>query len=79
MSARASRLDKRRFGAESLERPAPVRTPTGRWRLHLSRAGPGTKHWRIDAVEAADPAALAGGVAQTWHLLISWDIRRCHV
>jgi hypothetical protein len=52
------RLDKQRFGAESLERPAIVRTGTGRWRLYVSCATPGSKHWRIDAVEADDPAGL---------------------
>jgi hypothetical protein len=52
------RLDKVRFGAESLERPAIVRTETGRWRLYVSCATPGSKHWRIDAVEADDPAGL---------------------
>jgi hypothetical protein len=51
-------LDKHRFGAESLERPAIVRTETGRWRLYVSCATPATKHWRIDAVEANDPAGL---------------------
>jgi hypothetical protein len=51
-------LDKHRFGAESLERPAIVRTETGRWRLYVSCATPGSKHWRIDAVEADDPAGL---------------------
>jgi len=43
-------------GAESLERPALVRDHTGRWRLYLSCATPGTKHWRIEVVEAAHPA-----------------------
>jgi hypothetical protein len=46
------------FGAESLERPALVRTPDGRWRLYVSCATPGTKHWRIELLEAADPAAF---------------------
>ncbi len=45
-------LDKLQFGAESLERPAIVRTEAGRWRLYVSCATPGSKHWRIDAVEA---------------------------
>jgi len=58
------RLDKHRFGAESLERPALVRTETGRWRLYVSCATPASKHWRIDAVEAADPAGLQDAVAQ---------------
>jgi hypothetical protein len=52
------RLDKIRFGAESLERPAIVRTEAGRWRLYVSCATPGSKHWRIDAVEADEPANL---------------------
>jgi hypothetical protein len=52
------RLDKIRFGAESLERPALVRTETGRWRLYVSCATPASKHWRIDTVEADDPAGL---------------------
>ncbi|MDN3352945.1 hypothetical protein [Actinomadura sp. DC4] len=41
--------------AESLERPALLRTPDGRWRLYLSCATPGTKHWRIELLEADDP------------------------
>jgi hypothetical protein len=52
-------LDKVRFAAESLERPALVRTESGRWRLYVSCATPGTKHWRIDAVEADTPAGLS--------------------
>jgi hypothetical protein len=51
-------LDKDRLDAESLERPALVRTEAGRWRLYVSCATPGTKHWHIDALEADDPAKL---------------------
>jgi hypothetical protein len=58
-------LDKARFGAESLERPALVRTGTGRWRLYVSCATPGSKHWWIDVLEAADPAGLADAEART--------------
>lgn len=58
-------LDKERFGAESLERPALVRTPTGRWRLYVSCATPGSKHWRIDLVEADDPEGFAGAPSRT--------------
>ncbi len=58
-------LEKSRFGAESLERPAIVRTETGRWRLYVSAATPGSKHWRIDALEADDLAGLAGGTLRT--------------
>jgi hypothetical protein len=45
-------------GAESLERPALARTHDGRWRLYLSCATPGTKHWRVDLLEAASLEAL---------------------
>jgi hypothetical protein len=51
-------LDRERFAAESLERPALARTPDDRWRLYVSCATPGSKHWRIDLLEADDPAAL---------------------
>src|SRR6478735_8964530 len=49
------------FGAESFERPVLVRRPDGGWRLYLSCATPGTKHWWIEAVDADDPADLARG------------------
>ncbi|MEA2279399.1 MAG: hypothetical protein QOK21_6 [Solirubrobacteraceae bacterium] len=58
-------LPKERFGAESLERPALVRTPAGRWRLYVSCATPGSKHWRIDVLEASRPDALADGATRT--------------
>jgi len=57
--ATVAELDKARFAAESLERPALVRTESGRWRLYVSCATPDTKHWRIDAVEADTPAGLS--------------------
>jgi hypothetical protein len=56
-------LDKAIFAAESLERPALVRTESDRWRLYVSCATPGTKHWRIDAVEADTPADLSSAAA----------------
>ncbi|HET8951202.1 MAG TPA: hypothetical protein VFN44_11850 [Solirubrobacteraceae bacterium] len=52
-------LGKDRFGAESLERPALVRLGGGGWRLYLSCATPGSKHWWICALDAAAPEALA--------------------
>ena len=70
-------LDKDRFGAESLERPALVRVDapsdgrsghrggTGGWRLFLSCATPGTKHWWICALDAPDLAALADSEPRT--------------
>lgn len=51
-------LDKAHFGAESLERPALARTEAGRWRLYVSCATPGSKHWWIALLEAADPEEL---------------------
>jgi sucrose-6-phosphate hydrolase SacC (GH32 family) len=58
-------VTKERFGAESLERPALVRTPAGRWRLYVSAATPGTKHWRVDLLEAETPEGLATAVPRT--------------
>ena len=52
-------VTKDRLGAESLERPALVRTDDGRWRLYLSCATVGTKHWRIDLLEAGSPETLS--------------------
>jgi hypothetical protein len=54
-------LHRDQFGAESLERPALVRLDDGGWRLYLSCATPGTKHWWIEAVDAPDVAGLAEG------------------
>ena len=57
-------LPKDRFAAESLERPALVRTDGG-WRLYVSCATPGSRHWRIDALDAPTPEALADAEART--------------
>ncbi|MEU8324219.1 hypothetical protein AB0C33_38175 [Nonomuraea sp. NPDC048881] len=53
-------LPRGRFGAAMVERPALVRLPSGRWRLYVSCATPGTRHWWIGVVEAASPEGLAG-------------------
>jgi hypothetical protein len=58
-------LGKDAFGAESLERPALVHTPEGRWRLYVSCATPGTKHWRVDLLEAESVPALATAIPRT--------------
>jgi hypothetical protein len=58
-------IGKDAFGAESLERPALVHTPEGRWRLYVSCATPGTKHWRVDLLEADTVAGLATAVPRT--------------
>jgi hypothetical protein len=57
-------LDQERFGAESLERPALVRTDAG-WRIYVCCATPASKHWWIDALDAPEPVALADADAQT--------------
>jgi hypothetical protein len=58
-------LEKRRFGAMSMERPALVRTDGGRWRLYVCCATPGSKHWWIDVLEAESPEGLADADART--------------
>ncbi|MFC5952783.1 hypothetical protein ACFQH9_31440 [Pseudonocardia lutea] len=60
-----ARVTKERFGAESLERPALVRTPEGRWRLYVSCATPGSKHWWVDVLEADAPEELAEAPRRT--------------
>ncbi|GAB3990525.1 hypothetical protein GCM10029978_118630 [Actinoallomurus acanthiterrae] len=52
------------MAAESLERPALVVTPEGTWRLYLSCATPGTKHWRVEVLEAADPRSFDPATAE---------------
>jgi hypothetical protein len=49
-------ITREQVGTESLERPSLVRDRSGRWRLYLSCATPGTKHWQVELVEAAHPA-----------------------
>lgn len=51
-------ISREEMAAESLERPTLVRTEDGRWRLYLSCATPGTKHWRVEVLESADPAGF---------------------
>ncbi|MEO3810657.1 hypothetical protein ABGB17_16780 [Sphaerisporangium sp. B11E5] len=51
--------------AESLERPTLVHTPEGRWRLYLSCATHGTKHWRVEVLEADDPAGFDPATRRT--------------
>ncbi|MEV6490781.1 hypothetical protein AB0M20_19505, partial [Actinoplanes sp. NPDC051633] len=58
-------VGKDRFGSESLERPAIVHTPDGRWRLYVSAATTGTKHWRVELIEADTPEGLATATPRT--------------
>lgn len=57
-------IESHRLGAESLERPALLRGPGRTWRLYVSCATPGTKHWRIELLEASDPSAFDPGTAR---------------
>lgn len=54
-------ITREEMDAESLERPTLVKTPDGRWRLYLSCATWGTKHWRVELLEAEDPACFVPG------------------
>jgi hypothetical protein len=49
-------LHQRDFDTDSLERPALVRLPDGRWRVYVSSATPNSLHWRLDAIDADTPA-----------------------
>ena len=58
-------LDKGRFGAMAMERPALVRTETGRWHLYVCNATPGSKHWWIDVLVAESPEGLENAEPHT--------------
>src|SRR3954449_8709570 len=49
------------FGCESFERPVLVPVPGVGWRLYLSCATPGSKHWWVDSLTAATPEELPRG------------------
>jgi hypothetical protein len=58
-------LERDSFDAESLERPWIVRKPDGGWRIYVSAATPGTKHWRVDVIDADDPSSFDASNART--------------
>jgi len=58
-------ITKEQMDCESLERPVLVDLPDGRWRLYLSCATYGTKHWRIEAMEADDPGSFDPATSRT--------------
>jgi hypothetical protein len=58
-------ITKEQVDTESLERPVLVALPDGRWRLYLSCATHGTKHWRIEVMEADDPASFDPATRRT--------------
>lgn len=49
------------FGAASFERPVLMPLPDGGWRLYLSCATRGSKHWWIEALDADRPENLSRG------------------
>jgi hypothetical protein len=55
------------FGAESFERPALAPLREGGWRLYLSCATPGSKHWWVDSLTADTVEALPHGVRRRVH------------
>jgi hypothetical protein len=57
-------VDREGFGAESFERPVLVPVPNLGWRLYLSCATPGSKHWWVDSLTAPTPEALPTGHRQ---------------
>jgi hypothetical protein len=57
-------IRKEELGTDSLERPALTVTAAGVWRLYLSCATPGTRHWRVEVLEADDPAAFDPAAAR---------------
>jgi hypothetical protein len=59
-------IEQDRFGAQSLEKPALVRTDDGRWRLYVCPAVPApSKHWWIDVLEADNLEDFASAEART--------------
>ena len=58
-------LDKSRFDAMSMERPAVVRLADGGWRLYVCSATKNSKHWWIDVLEADGLAKLEDADART--------------
>ncbi|MFI6512707.1 hypothetical protein ACIBCT_34305 [Streptosporangium sp. NPDC050855] len=57
-------IGREEMDTESLERPTMVRTPEGRWRLYLSCATYGTKHWRVEVLEADEPSGFRASQRQ---------------
>ncbi len=58
---KVAEVDREAFGAESFERPVVLPLPDGGWRLYLSCATPGSKHWWVDSLTAPTVESLAQG------------------
>lgn len=54
-------------GAESFEKPVLVPVPGVGWRLYLSCATPGSKHWWVDSLTAPTVEELPAGRQQVVH------------
>ncbi|WP_244931992.1 hypothetical protein [Nocardioides sp. W7] len=54
-------VSREEFGAESFERPVLVPVPGIGWRLYLSCATPGSKHWWVDSITASTVEGLPTG------------------
>jgi len=57
-------VEREAFGCESFERPVLVPVPGVGWRLYLSCATPGSKHWWVDSLTAPSPEELPTGRRQ---------------
>ena len=57
-------IRREQHAADSLERPCLVRTADG-WRLYISCATPGTRHWRVDLLTAPTIGQLPGATPVT--------------
>ena len=57
-------VNREAFGAESFERPVLVPVPGLGWRLYLSCATPGSKHWWVDSLTAPTVEELPAGHQQ---------------
>jgi hypothetical protein len=61
---RVAEVRREAFGCESFERPVLVPVPGIGWRLYLSCATPGSKHWWVDSLTASTPERLPTGERQ---------------
>ncbi len=53
------------FECESLQRPALISLPDGSWRIYVSCATPGTKHWRVECLESTQLEAIHASKRRT--------------
>jgi hypothetical protein len=58
-------VHREQFGCESFERPVLVPLPEGGWRLYLSCATYGSKHWWVDSLTADTVEGLPDGERRT--------------